>query len=144
MLLAPGKEHLTYRKKVKRELIKKFGYKSKNIIIMEQIETVTEIKSLDKKFETIIKKYDPQLIVAFFMSGAFMDAVLFEIGFLCGRYGADNIENRLRFVYDDANTFKNTTKYIGTLLPRVKNSLIDESYRQFKASDVIDRFVGNM
>jgi hypothetical protein len=35
MLLAPGKQHLTYRKKVKKELIEKFHYKPENIIIME-------------------------------------------------------------------------------------------------------------
>ena len=78
------------------------------------------------------------------MSGAFMDAVLFEIGFLCGKYGTDEIEDRLRFIYDDEYKFRTTTKYIGTLLPRVKNSPINECDGYFKASTIIDAFVGNM
>jgi hypothetical protein len=144
MLLAPGKQHLTYRKKVKKELIEKFHYKPENIIIMEQLKNLKNVKRLDKKFEIIIKEYDPQLIVAFFMTGAFMDAVLFEIGFLCGKYNTDKIEARLRFVHDRRYMFDKTTRYIGTLLPSVKHSPINESDGYFKASTVIDAFVGNM
>jgi hypothetical protein len=111
---------------------------------MEQLKNLQSIKSLDKKFETIIKKYNPKLIVAFFMSGALMDAVLFEIGFLCGRYGTDNIVNRLRFIYDKNYDFTNTTKYIGNLMPRIRCAPINETDFYFKASTVIDGFMGNM
>ena len=66
---------------------------------MEEIVDRLTDKSLDDKYDRIIKEYDPTLFVAFFHRGAKMDGFTFELGWLCCKYhwnrSGTKIENTL-------------------------------------------------
>lgn len=135
LLLGTGREYLIFRKKVKDELIVK-GYK--NIIIMEEVEDRDD-KSLDSKFNRIINENKPSLIFAFFQNGARTDGITFEIGWLCGRYKASELSQKLRILHENGYNWDNTTGYIRSLFANVPNFSIDESKDYLKASDYIHR-----
>ncbi len=100
LLLGPGQNLLDYRRKIKNELVRKYGYNRRDIIIMEDIRSKRYDIGIDEKFERILKYYDPMLVVALFHRKARMDGVIFEIGCLCDLYGTRNIGHRLRFLTD--------------------------------------------
>jgi hypothetical protein len=142
LLLGPGRVHLNYRKKVRDELIKDYEYKLKDIVIMEDIKDIRNDTGIDEKYERILKDYDPVLVIAFFHRKARMDAVLFEIGFLCGFYGTRNIGHRLNILHESKFNFKNVTSYIKTLFPKIHYVPFDDSNKYMKSAKLIDVFVG--
>jgi hypothetical protein len=100
MLLGSG-QRLSHRKNVRRKLLT-MGFKK--VIIMEDIVSKANKSSsygrLEQKFEWLMKRYNPRLFFAFFHNEAPMDAVIFEIGCICCRYGSRNIGKKLRFMFE--------------------------------------------
>lgn len=132
MLLGPWTS-IEFRRKVKRQLRKR-GY---NVIIMEDDKTIRE-NMLDIKFDIITKRYEP-LFIAFFLKGR-MDGVIFEIGYLCGKYGIESISDELLFISTMGYDWSKTTSYIDVLIPRVTKDEFDESKSYRKASERIHNF----
>jgi hypothetical protein len=141
LLLGPGRKLLDRRRKIKNELVHKYGYKHQDIIIMEDIPDKRNDTGIDEKFERILKYYDPTLVIALFHRKARMDGVIFEIGVLCGLYGTRNIGQRLRFLTESGYNFKAMTPYITTLFPKIRNVSFDDSKEYTKPAKLIDVFV---
>jgi hypothetical protein len=83
LLLGPGRAHLKYRRKLKKELVRRYHYNDEDVVVMEDVKDVRE----DAGIEPVLKEYNPMLVIAFFHKEARMDSVMFEIGFLCGFHG---------------------------------------------------------
>ncbi|HEY7108576.1 MAG TPA: hypothetical protein VH415_04030 [Nitrososphaeraceae archaeon] len=111
---------------------------------MEDIKDIRADIGIDEKYERILKDYDPTLVIAFFHYDARMDAVLFEIGFLCGLYGTKNIGHRLRILYEPQFKFKKMTAYIKTLFPKIHYASFDDSDKYTESAKLIDVFVGTI
>jgi hypothetical protein len=129
MLLGPG-EFLRFRKQLQKEL-KELGYKP---IIMEDIEEKRHESGLDEKFERIMKQYDPRLFFAFFHKDTSMEAVIFEIGCICCKYGTHKIGKRLRLLAKKDYDWDKTTAYIRTLFSRTIRDTYDDRSKHYKAS----------
>jgi len=139
MLLGPiGKNniHLCYRKKIKEELLL-LGFKK--IIIMELEDN--NFISLEEKFDRIIVKYDPILIIALFITGEKMDGVNFEIGWLCCKYKISNLSKKLRILCDPDYNWNNTSAYIYDLFDNVPHDNYDESHHYSKTSAKIHKSI---
>jgi hypothetical protein len=138
-LLGPGKDFLDYRRRVKQELLNTGYYKEENIIIMEDLKKSLLDASIVEMFERIVREFDPTLIIAFFHKRAKkMDAVMFEIGFICCRYGAYNVHEKLRLLYEKKYNFDKTSAYIQTLFPFTPNFGFDDKKEYSRASKMID------
>lgn len=98
LLLGPGFPgvELAKRKLVAQELRKK-NYK---VIVMEEERDWLEYGTILDKFHDLLKKFDPQLIVALFMKRGSPLGVTFEIGYICGYYGRVATAKRLRFLLE--------------------------------------------
>jgi hypothetical protein len=127
---------------VKEELVKSYRYKRKDIVIMEDVKDIRDDAGIDEKYERILKDFDPMLVVAFFHKKARRDAVMFEIGFLCGLYGTQNIGIRLRILHELNFNFKYVTAYVKTLFPKIHYAPFDDSNEFMKSAKLIDVFVG--
>ncbi len=136
MLLGPSK-HTHIREKVRKELKKK-GYKK--IILMEDIKNKDD-EWLDVKFKRIIETHKPEIFVAFFHKHTKMNAVIFEIGWICGYYGPDKVGKKIRFLHEENFNLPNSTAYIESLLPRTTSMWFNESLKFRKASSLIHTFV---
>jgi hypothetical protein len=141
LLLGPGQNLLDHRRKIKNELVRKYGYKHQDIIIMEDIPDKRDDTGIDEKFERIFKDYDPMLVIALFHRKARMDGVIFEIGCLCGLYGTRNIGQRLRLLIESGYDFKAMTPYITTLFPKIRHVPFDDSKEYTNPAKLIDVFV---
>jgi hypothetical protein len=141
LLLGPGQNLLDHRRKIKNDLVCKYGYNRRDIIIMEDIRAKRDDTGIDEKFERILKYYDPMLVIALFHRKARMDGVIFEIGCLCGLYGTRNIGQRLRFLTESGYNFKAMTPYITTLFPKIHSVPFDDSKEYAKPAKLIDVFV---
>jgi hypothetical protein len=112
-----------------------------NVFIMEGVEDVEDEKTLDEKFARIIDQRRPELIFAFFHPDVRMDAVIFEIGWLCGRYTSAAISKKLRVIYEKEYDFYTTTAYIRSLLPMAASSPFNPSDPVETAAFVIHKLV---
>jgi hypothetical protein len=130
MLLGPW-ESLDFRREVKEQLCVK-GY---TVIIMEDDEETKDETMLDIKFERIAQRYEP-VFIAFFLEGQKMEGVIFEIGYICGKYGID----RLMLLSSKKYDWYRTTGYMNALIPRVITADFDESITYHKASERIHSF----
>lgn len=139
MLLGSG-IHLRHRRKVKRQL-GKMGFR--DILIMEEhtepATIETEYGGIDEKFEWLIKTYRPSVFFAFFHKDSFMDAVTFEIGWICGKFGTKSIGKKLRFLFEKGYDFEKqrTTAYIHALYSKTPRVFFDESKKYEKSSELI-------
>ncbi len=111
MLLGPRRK-LSLRHKIKATLVEK-GYAQENIMVMEDIKD--DDKYLDNKFGTILHKYSPKLFFAFFHENERMHGVIFELGWICGKYNRLEVSDRLRIVSRLDYDWKQTTRYIQSL-----------------------------
>lgn len=136
LLLGPGKGHLLDRESVRGELCN-MGYQK--IIIMESTDDVLTDVTLDGKFRRIIEEFQPALIFAFFLTGAWMDGVTFELGWLCCKYNPTELGNRLKILADLAYDWDNTTPYIKDLFGTVTHERIDDTNQYSKASTRIHK-----
>lgn len=137
MLLGPNK-HTSLRQKIKKELNEK-GYKK--IVIMENEKDGEDEIGLDEKFERIIKEHKPELFIALFHKKTKMNAVIFEVGWICGKYGPKKVGSKIRFLHDEKFDLARTTAYIETLLPRTTCIPFNEKLPFTKASTLIHKFV---
>jgi len=137
LLLAAGADNLPYRRTVKEELTK-YGYS--NVIIMEDLPE--DDKGICFKFEGILDKYDPHLIITFFHNEVKRDSILFELGFICGKSGIEFNLKRLKFLHNGFK-FDETTPYIRELLPFISNVQYDESNEYEKSSKLINVWAKN-
>jgi hypothetical protein len=94
MLLGPGSK-LTLRRGIKKALVQK-GCTDTNIIIMETIED--DEHYLDQKFGNILDEYKQLLFFALFHENEKMHGVIFELGWICGKYSRLEVSERLRIV----------------------------------------------
>jgi len=112
MLLGPrGKLNLRHR--IKTKLVEN-GYADENIIIMEDIKEDDE-KFFDNKFGSILDKHTPQLFFVFFHKNQKMDGVIFELGWICGKYTKLEVIQRLRLISDLDYDWSQTTRYMQSL-----------------------------
>jgi len=135
-VLGPGGAHLAYRRRVREELIGK-GYE--RIVLMESTDEVFTDVTLDNKFRRIIADFNPVLIFAFFLAGARMDGVTFELGWLCGNYSALELRSKLKILEQKNYDFSATTPYVEDLFGRVNRIILDESHARSKASTRIHK-----
>jgi hypothetical protein len=142
MLLGPvGKnnKYLNYRKKVKKELMR-LGYKT--IIIMEEEDF--DSNGLEHKFNDIVRKKNPSLFIAFFISKEKMDGVNFEIGWLSCKYTIPILSKKLRIFGDKKYDWKNTSAYINDLFPNVPHKHYDDLRDHSRASTLINQAVKSL
>jgi hypothetical protein len=142
MLLGPYK-FLSFRSQVRDELEAK-GYVVK---IMEEHPEMGTDSALDEKFERIIKKHEPVIFTAFFHKDVSdMDGVIFEIGFISGRYGAINIGDKLTFLGEKGYSWDldKAPAYIKSSLSKITSNYYDEEREYRKASRQIHYFVANI
>ena len=107
-----------------------------------------DIKKRDKtdddgicyKFEQILKQKRPELIITFFHNYVKRDAILFELGFICGLYGIFDTKDKLKFLYTDFD-FNETTAYISDLLPSIIHHKFDDSSDFNKATMIIKKWI---
>jgi hypothetical protein len=112
MLLGGGK-YLKHRKQVKRELTV-LGFKK--LIIME----VFFCNDVNKD----------------------MSAVIFEIGWICGKHGIRKIGTKLRFILESGYNIKqHPTAYISALFNKVPRMEFDESRSYGRSSELIRTFL---
>lgn len=102
---------------------KKYGYPSKNILIMEEIKK--DEKMIIRKFGGILDKYSPYFFFALFERGLEMGGVIFELGWLCGKYDTVEISKRIRIISDFDYRWRRTTGYLRTLLPNAHHLPIE-------------------
>ena len=69
------------------------------VTIMEEVPDEISDGGINRKFREILKQFNPRFIFAFFHRDCMMDAVAFEIGYICCLYG-DDIKDRLKFLYE--------------------------------------------
>ena len=142
MLLGPYKL-LDFRARVKKEL----QYMGYNVIIMEKKLRKQTDSTLDEKFERIIEKHEPVIFIAFFhKKEKNVHGVSFEIGFISGRYGANNIGDKLTFLGDKGYSWDvhNSSAYIKSSVSKIITSNFDERKKYSKASTKIDNFVRHL
>ena len=137
IMLLGSSERLSFRKKVKRRLLK-LGFK--NIIIMEELQKDKknlDYGSLDEKFESIVTEYDPKLFVAIFHNNPKnISGVIFEIGWLCGYLHSDAIYTKLRFLFEKGYKLE-TSAYIKALFGKIPRLDFNESVPYEKCSELI-------
>jgi hypothetical protein len=136
-LLGPGNDFLEYRRRVKHELLDIGYYKDENIAIMEdKKDNILDI-SIVEKFERTVQDFDRTLVIAFFHKRARIHAVMFEIGFICCKYGAYNVHQKLRVLHEKRYNFEKNA-YIKTLFPTTPKLEFDDEKEYSKASKMID------
>jgi hypothetical protein len=113
MLLGSGRR-LHLRRNIRDKLHKRYGYPLKNIIIMEDVNK--DEKLIIRKFGDILDKYSPQLFFALFESKLDMSGVVFELGWLCGKYDTLETSKRIRIISDFEYQWKKTTGYLRALM----------------------------
>jgi hypothetical protein len=137
IMLLGSYERLRFRRKVKQELLE-MGFKG--VIIMEDLQKDKknlDYGSLDEKFESIVKEYNPKLFVAIFHKKAVnFSGVIFEIGWLCGRLRSKAIHTKLRFLFEMGYNLE-TSAYIKALFTKVPRLDFDESNKYDKCSELI-------
>lgn len=139
MLLGSSKE-VPFRRTIKRKLVAT-GLEKKNVIIMEDVKKLKknfDYGDLDEKFEWIVSNLQPKLIfVIFHKKVRNIDGVIFEIGWLCGRLRANNLSEKLRFLFEKGYNLDKTPSYIEALFIKIKQAPFDESKDYRKCSDQI-------
>jgi hypothetical protein len=140
MLLGPrGK--LRLRHKIKTTLVDK-GYAHENIIIMEDIKD--DEKYLDSKFSTILDKQAPKLFFAFFHENERMHGVIFELGWICGKYKRLEISDRLRIVSRLDYDWRQTTRYIQSLFHTAQLLPIEEMNDSLISKCIHDNVINSL
>lgn len=135
LLLGPL-DRLKHRQNVKKELVE-MGYQ--NIIIMESADAHPSEVTLDIKFSSIIRNFEP-LVIAFFHKDSRMDGVTFEIGWLCCNYNADELGNKLKILAEKGYDWSSTTSYVEDLFSLINNRLFDEAREKHKSASLINQF----
>jgi hypothetical protein len=80
----------------------------------------------------------PSLFIVFFHKEvSYMDGVMFEIGFVSGRYGAINIGDKVAFLGEKGYSWDDASAYIKSSLSKVRASTYDEEDEYYKASQKI-------
>ena len=120
MLLGPFKR----LEQIKQRLHEDYGYPCENIIIMEVISE--DERLIIGKFGDILSNYTPQLFYALFERNTDMGGVIFELGWLCGKYDKLETSKRVRIIADFDYQWRGTTKYIQELIHYGQLLLIDE------------------
>lgn len=141
LLLGSGGKNghlLTYRRHI-RDQLEEMGYLK--VIIMEDVSNDITESGISQKFAEILRQYDPHFIFAFFHIGEKMDAVAFEIGYVCALYG-ESIRDQLKFLHEDGYDFVNEAcAYIDDLLPELNHSKFDDQVDYKRAVKVIQRMM---
>ncbi len=78
------------------------------------------------KFGNILDKTSPQLFFALLESDIVIDmsGVIFEIGWLCGKYNRKEISDRLRIIADFDFPWRKTTRYVQSLIQSSSSQLL--------------------
>jgi hypothetical protein len=105
---------------------------------MEDIEDKRDFKSIDEKFDYILNHYDPKAIVAFFRNNAQMDAVIFEVGYICGKYGPAKTADRFWFAFEEGYDFTITTRYVRNLFTKAQVISIKDDDEYLNASKTLN------
>jgi hypothetical protein len=125
MLLGPSKR-LELRHLIKDSLCDndQYGYPHENIIIME--DEIGDENLVISKFGNILDKTSPQLFFVLLESDTEIDmsGVIFELGWLCGKYNRKEISNRLRIIADFDFPWRKTTRYVQSLIQTASSQLI--------------------
>ena len=114
------------------------------LLLWKILKNIDSDTGIDGKFERIMKDYNPMLYLAFFHKGQNMDAVIFEIGCICCKYGSHKIGRKLRFLGEKKYNWDKTTAYIKTLFLKTPRVDYDDTKEYAKASQLIHLFVLNI
>lgn len=109
----------------------------------EKISKMTEYGGIDEKFEWLVEQNQPEVFFAFFHKDTRMDAVIFEIGWICGRFGTKKINTKLKFLFESGYDFQKQqiTAYIDALFSKIPRKEFDESKNYSKSSELIRTFL---
>lgn len=124
MLLGPSKR-LDLRRGIKTRLSdNQYGYPSENIIIMEDVNGDENL--VISKFGNILDGSSPRLFFALLESNIEIDmtGVIFELGWLCGKYSRREINERLRIIADFDFPWRRTTRYVQSLIRSSSSQLV--------------------
>jgi hypothetical protein len=136
-MLLGSSEKLPYRRKVKRKLLK-MGFNK--IIIMEELERNLDDGSLDEQFESIVAKLKLDVFFAIFHKNAKnVNGVVFEIGWLCGKFGSRIIGDKLKFIFENKYDFnkEGTSAYIQALFNKITRVEFDDSIEYSTCWEII-------
>lgn len=132
IMLLGSSDRLPLRKKIKRELQNE-GFKE--IIIMEEDDN---LRNLDEKFASIIAVQKPDFYFAIFHNNTkSINGVVFEIGWLCCRFGSENIADKLQLLFQEGYDVQGTTGYIRALFNRANLVFFNEHRKFAKCSQII-------
>jgi hypothetical protein len=125
LVLGPSKR-LELRRGIKARLCdNQYGYPHDNIIIMEDVNGDDDL--VISKFGNILDKNSPQLFFALLESDIDiedMSGVIFELGWLCGKYYRREIGERLRIIADFDFQWRKTTRYVQSLIQSSSSQLL--------------------
>lgn len=115
-----------------------------NARIMEDVSDNIYDCGLDRTFAGILREFDPNFIFVFFHKGEKMDAVVFELGYICCLY-QDIIRDKLKFLYYEMeyDFAKETTAYIDSLLPDVNYSYCNDLQPYKRSVLIMHRMMAN-
>ena len=90
---------------------------------MEEVADQLTDSGIDEKFGRIADTYDPALFIAFFHSNkrsrpVNMEAVIFEIGYICGKYGSRHIGERLRILSEKKYDWEKNNSIYQNFIPK--------------------------
>ena len=74
------------------------------------------MSQVDEKFRNILNESKPLLFFALFHENEKFHGVLFELGWICGKYSRREISDRLRIVSAIDYDYKQTTRYIQSIM----------------------------
>lgn len=132
IMLLGSADRLSVRKKIKEELQDE-GFKK--IIIMEEDNN---LRKLDKKFASIVADEKPDFYFAIFHNNTkSINGMVFEIGWLCGNFGSENIADKLKLLLQEGYDIAGTTGYIRALFDRANLVFFNEHKPFAKCSQII-------
>lgn len=117
-LLGPGYPEGEYNARHSLcEELKDEGYA---VFIMEELRSIKSVEIHDK-FNDILDEISPELIICIFTREGAPHAVIFEVGFLCGKYGFDWVFSRLKFcLHNDLCKKEVLPRYFNGLIARAE------------------------
>lgn len=132
IMLLGSSDRLTLRKKIKIELHDE-GFKE--IIIMEEEPNILK---LDKKFASIVADKKPDFYFAIFHNNTkSINGMVFEIGWLCCKFGSEDIGKKLQLILQEGYNTRDVTGYIRSLFGRTNLVFFNEHKEFGKCSQII-------
>lgn len=135
LLLGPGKS-----KKFRRQIRKELRGKCK-IRIMEDEDDI-DGETLDEKYDRLLDEADAA--VAVYLKNAGQVSVSFEVGYICGKYSAQALKNKIMIVSEPGYDFDEEDAYVQDLFPKIIHLIFNETKKWKKCSVYILKWINNV